>query len=269
MLALSIAFFCYAAIFISFFFSNEKLQKFGIAVSSQKTLFTLLFISALIAHLFIFAPNFVHNHGLVFSFANTLMLSCWSVSVLYFISSFKVALINIGLVVLPFNLFFIVSYGFYHQHTSSQPISPLIAIHVITSIIAFSIVMIAAIQALTITIQSKLLHQHHRPLLIKKLPALFQMEKVLYNLIDFGLVFLTLALLTGFLFLDDIFAQHVAHKTILSIFAWFIFATLAIGRRVSGWHSKTVTRATIAASILLVLGFLGSKLIIEMLSSAQ
>ncbi len=267
MLALSIAFFCYSAIFLSFFFSDLKLQKFGFAVSSQKTLFTLLFVNALIAHLFVFIPYFANESGLVFSFANTLMLSSWSVSVLYFISSFKVALVNIGLVVLPLNLFFIASYGFYQQPASGQLITSSIAIHVTSSIIAFSVVMIAAIQALTITFQTRFLHQHQSNFLLKKLPALFHMKKVLCNLIDMAVIFLTLALLTGFMFLDDIFAQNVAHKTILSIFAWVIFTTLAIGRRLRGWHSKTVTRATISASALLVLGFLGSKLITEMLAT--
>ena len=268
MLAIFIALFCYSAIFISFFVPEEKIQKFGLAVSSSKTVFTILFINALIAHLFSFLPNLTIATGFSFSFSNTLLLSSWVISVLYFISSLKISLINIGLVVIPFNLILLATYPFLNHADQAQNLAPLIAIHIISSIVAFSLLIIASIQAITLSMQSNTLHKHHSNALVRKLPAYLQMEKVLCNLIDLGLVFLSLSLISGFIFLDDLFAQHLVHKTVLSIIAWVIFGTLALGRRLQGWQSKTVIRATISASLLLVMGFLGSKLIIEFLAKS-
>ncbi len=266
MLAISIAFICYLLILGSYFLPAEKALGMGMHTTFQKNIFTILLVNALVAHFFVFFPHLMRNSELFFSFANTLALSSWVISLLYFISTFRLALINIGLAVIPSNLVILIFYAFQHESASGQYFSPLIASHIVTSIIAFSLLIIAAIQAVTLSIQAKTLHKHHSSVLITRLPPYFQMEKVLFELIDLGVIFLSLALITGFIFLDDIFAQHVAHKTVLSIIAWFIFIILSIGRRLWGWQSRTLIRLTISASLLLFIGFLGSKLILELIS---
>ena len=75
---------------------------------------------------------------------------------------------------------------------------------------------------------------------------------------------LTLAISTGIIFMEDIFSQHLVHKTVLSMFAWLIFSILLLGRHQLGWRSLTAVRFTLTGFSLLILAFFGSKLVLEL-----
>lgn len=98
---------------------------------------------------------------------------------------------------------------------------------------------------------------------MKRIPPLQTMEKLLFDSIVAGFIGLTLALLSGFVFLQDLFAQHLAHKTVLSIIAWLVFATLLAGRFTLGWRGRTAIRWTLSGFISLMLAYFGSKLVYE------
>jgi len=97
------------------------------------------------------------------------------------------------------------------------------------------------------------------------LPALDMLERLLFQLITAGLVFLTISLASGLLFVNDLFAQHLAHKTILSIFAWLVFGILLWGRKFRGWRGRVAVRMTLAGIVLLLLSYFGSKLVLEII----
>jgi ABC-type uncharacterized transport system permease subunit len=81
-------------------------------------------------------------------------------------------------------------------------------------------------------------------------------------------VVLTLALITGYIYTDDLFAQHLAHKTLLSLSAWVVFTILLTGRAMFGWRSRTALRWTLSGFVLLMLGFFGSKAVLELILGA-
>jgi ABC-type uncharacterized transport system permease subunit len=60
------------------------------------------------------------------------------------------------------------------------------------------------------------------------------------------------------------FAQHLVHKTALTLLAWVIYSTLLWGRYQLGWRSQTAVRFTLGGFALLVLAFFGSKLVLEL-----
>ena len=91
------------------------------------------------------------------------------------------------------------------------------------------------------------------------------MEYLLFRLIWTGEVLLALAILTGALFLENMFAQHLAHKTVLSIVAWLVFAVLLWGKHRLGWRGTTAVRWTLTGFGLLILAYLGSKFVLEVL----
>ena len=97
------------------------------------------------------------------------------------------------------------------------------------------------------------------------LPSLQFMESFLFQLIGVGFALLTLSLTSGWLFVDDIFAQRLAHKTLLSIFAWIIFGTLLLGRAFAGWRGRTAVRLTLVGFSLLTLAYFGSKMVLEII----
>ncbi len=136
-------------------------------------------------------------------------------------------------------------------------------IHVLVSIIAYSLLGLAAFMSIVLSLQNRMLHNHRPGGWLKKLPPLQTMEKLLFDSIAAGFIGLTLALLSGFYFLEDVFAQHLAHKTILSIVAWLVFAVLLTGRLTLGWRGRTAIRWTLIGFISLMLAYFGSKFVFE------
>ena len=139
-------------------------------------------------------------------------------------------------------------------------------LHITLSLMAYSLISLAAIQAILLGIQNNHLHNQKPTGFIRILPPLKIMEKQLFQLLLIGFITLTLSLASGFIFLEDMFAQHVAHKTILSMVAWLGFAVLLWGHFQYGWRGKTATRWTLAGAIILMLAYLGSKLVFELMA---
>tara|TARA_R110002167_G_scaffold6671_11_gene31408 strand:+ start:7567 stop:8364 length:798 start_codon:yes stop_codon:yes gene_type:complete len=140
--------------------------------------------------------------------------------------------------------------------------------HILTSILSYSIFAIAALQALILARQDHELKHHHTRGIIRTLPPLQLMEQLLFEMVWLGLILLSASLLTGFLFLEDIFAQHLVHKTGLSIVAWVIYATLLWGRSQRGWRGATAVRWVLGGFTFLMLAYYGSKLALELLISS-
>jgi ABC-type uncharacterized transport system permease subunit len=88
---------------------------------------------------------------------------------------------------------------------------------------------------------------------------------MLFELLWIGVTLLTIAIVSGVVFIDDIFAQSLVHKTVLTIGAWLLFSMLLWGHYQLGWRSKTAVRLTLAGFALLMLAFFGSKLVLELI----
>jgi len=137
--------------------------------------------------------------------------------------------------------------------------------HVLSSIIAFSLLNIAALQAILLAIQEQQLRKRPPKKIIQTLPPLQTMESLLFQMLGTGLLFLSLSLISGFVFIEDLFTQHLVHKTVLSIVAWITFSSLLAGRIKYGWRGKTAVKWTLAGFILLLLAYFGSKLVLELI----
>lgn len=138
-------------------------------------------------------------------------------------------------------------------------------IHILTSILAFSLLTVAAVQAILLAIQNKQLKRHPPTKFILLLPSLQTMETLLFQMITAGVFVLSVSLGTGFLFLHDMFAQHLAHKTVFSLLAWAIFCAILIGRQRYGWRGRVAVNWILAGFVFLVLGYFGSKFVLELI----
>lgn len=143
--------------------------------------------------------------------------------------------------------------------------SPGIFTHILSSMLAYSVLTIAAIQALIVALLVKQLKHHNTRGILNAMPPLQTMEQLLFEMIWIGIALLTLSLTTGALFVDDLFAQHLVHKTALTVGAWIIFAILLWGRHQLGWRSLTAVRWTLWGFGLLMIGYFGSKFVLEFL----
>jgi ABC-type uncharacterized transport system permease subunit len=135
--------------------------------------------------------------------------------------------------------------------------------HIMISVIAYSLIMLGAVQAILLAYQDHAIRSHHPGGFIRYLPPIHDMETLLFQFLGFGFVLLSGSLITGFFYLEDIFAQHQAHKTIFSLIAWLILGTLLFGRFQFGWRGRTAVRWTLSAFALLMIGFFGSKLVYQ------
>jgi len=109
------------------------------------------------------------------------------------------------------------------------------------------------------------LRHHHLNPVVRNLPPLEVLENLLFRLIGVGFLMLTVSLVSGTVFINDIFAQHLVHKTILSILTWLIFGVLLFGRWRYGWRGSLAVRLTLAGVVLLVLSYFGTKLVLEVI----
>lgn len=137
--------------------------------------------------------------------------------------------------------------------------------HIISSILAYAILTLAAIQSALVALQDYQLRHRHTRGIVQILPPLQLMESMLFELLVIGVVLLTVSIGTGFLFVDDLFAQHLVHKTTLTIIAWLLFSILLWGHYQLGWRAQTAVRLTLAGFLFLMLAFFGSKLVLELI----
>ena len=201
------------------------------------------------------------------SLLNLLSLCSLVIAVLLCASTFsRNSLYDAGLVALPLTVGVLIA-----ELTLPAQVLPLddtssgVTLHILGSILAFGVLSIAAVYALFVAIIDHFLRQHHLNPLVRSLPPLEVLEKLLFQLIGLGFALLTVSLATGLTFIDDLFAQHLAHKTILSIMAWVVFGMLLWGRWRYGWRGRSAVRLTLAGIILLLLAYFGSKLVLEVI----
>jgi ABC-type uncharacterized transport system permease subunit len=202
--------------------------------------------------------------GIDMGFFNALSLAAWLIALLLWVASLQHPLEPLGIILLPFAA---LSLGLEVAFTgpgAATPVPSGLQIHILMSLLAYSLLAIAAIQAILLAVQNHHLHHHHPGGFIRALPPLAIMEGLLFQIIGLGFVFLSASLISGFIFLEDLFGQHVAHKTVLSIAAWGVFAVLLFGRWRFGWRGRIAIRWTLGGFAALVLAYFGSKLVLEL-----
>ncbi len=146
---------------------------------------------------------------------------------------------------------------------SVQPLAHGLGTHVLFSILAYSVLAIAAAQAVMVRIQDHQLKEGHIRGIMRLFPPVQVMETMLFEAIWVGEILLTIAIASGFFYLDNLFAQHLAHKTLLTLIAWVVFAILLAGRHLRGWRGRTAIRFTLSGFGVLLVGFFGSQLVLE------
>lgn len=203
------------------------------------------------------------DSGLHFDFYNSLFGAAFVIcAILYLVSLFK-QVEHLGLIVLPVALTCIVLNILFSKQATEVALSSGIQIHIITSIIAFSVLGLVAVQAILLFFQDRMLRGHTNTGIFRALPSLHESETLMFQTISLGIVILTVALVSGFIYIEDIFAQHLAHKTLLSSLAWVVFAILLWGRMQFGWRGTTAIRWSLSGFTFLILAYFGSKFVLE------
>jgi ABC-type uncharacterized transport system permease subunit len=139
-----------------------------------------------------------------------------------------------------------------------------IQLHAGLALLAYATLSLAALIAIMLWLQERALRRRQLATLLHAFPPLTMLEALLFRLIGTGFALLTLALLAGVVFVEDLSAQHLVHKFVLSLLAWAVFAALLFGRLRYGWRGRRAVRLTLVAMVLLGLAFFGSKAVLEL-----
>ncbi len=230
----------------------------------DKGLLGLIFL-AMSLHAIIIYSAIVMPFGLNISFVNSLSLVAWLVVFLYLIVEIRKPAETLGFFVLPIACIAVILQLFQSDSVTLIARSFELQLHIVLSLLAYGLFIIAAGQAILLRIQTHYLKNKHPGGFIRSLPPLQSMEDLLFQIIQIGFILLTLALLSGFIFLDNIFAQHLLHKTVLSIIAWLLFAILLWGRWHFGWRGKKAINFTLGGFIFLMLSYFGTKIVLELI----
>ena len=227
-------------------------------------LHTLTWLLALISHIAgLHYPLFI-GEPLTLNFILLGSYVTWFLSLILFITTLNRKIESLAIPILPLtmlSIFFAMTLGADTQSTINMKSG--LGIHILSSLLAYSTLMLASFQALLLAMQNNHLHARKNSNFIRSLPSLENMEHLLFRFIKIGVILLTIGLLTGFYFLDNLFGSSIAHKTILSIIAWVVFSVLLFGRWKYGWRGKTAIRWTLGGFIVLMLAFFGTKFVQE------
>jgi ABC-type uncharacterized transport system permease subunit len=233
----------------------------------KRSLAAMLTLLGVIFHIWAEAQHWVIPATPHISLLNVMSL-CALATVLIPLATYplKNSLFDASLVALPISVLILVGEGtIIAPELEIAETSLGMTVHIVTSIAAFGVLGIAGAYAIFVTLIDHLLRKHSFNTLVRSLPALDTLEGLLMHLIRAGFAILTVALVTGLIFVNDLFGQHLGHKTILSIFAWLIFALLLWGRWKRGWRGRMAVRMTLAGIATLLLAYFGSKLILEII----
>ncbi|MCY1289111.1 Inner membrane protein YpjD [compost metagenome] len=221
-------------------------------------------VLALLAHAVGLFLQLITPSGLVLDFFNAASLIAAAVTALILLAILRIPVANLLLLLFPLGCLTVLLAQFAPAGTV-QGINeqPGILAHILLSILAYGLLTIAMFQSLLLLLQDHQLKHKHPSGLIKNFPPLQTMESLLFGFLWAGWLLLSLSLISGWLFLDDLFAQHLVHKTLLACVAWVIFAVLLWGRHQRGWRGHKAIRWTLAGFCLLMLAYFGSKLVRE------
>lgn len=219
---------------------------------------------AILCHLAVLLHGPLHTHVLVVSLGAAFSLFAWQAALLLWLFSLRQPIIVLGLVVYPVAcVCLLLGQWLPVGDEVRDRLDWALQVHILLSLVAYGVLTLGAVQAGVLAIQHRRLHNQKPRGRAIGLPPLQTMEHLLFRLIGAGFFLLSLAILSGGFFVDNLFTQHLAHKTILSIVAWLFFAVLLWGRWRHGWRGRMALRWTLAGYMILILAYFGSKMVLE------
>lgn len=219
---------------------------------------------AVLAHAALLTNNLLAHEPVQMGLGLSLSFAGWLSATIVLFSSMRHPVEILGFFIFPMSLL-----GLWLVVLLPTPyeLGLAMSVHVLLSLVAYSFLTIAAAQAVLVKMQERRLKARQWSGLFGALPPLETMESILLTWLWIGFIALTLALLSGLFFIDNFFAQQIAHKTFFALLSWMVLAVLLWGRHRFGWRGKKAARIVLWGYTLLVLGYVGSQFIIEVLLS--
>ena len=200
----------------------------------------------------------------------TLSSVAWLIVVLFIVSSLRAPLTSLGILILP-TAAIAVLVGWLYPGASHAPALGSIAAktHLLIAGLSYGLLSLAVAQSILLFYLDRLIRNKHPAGFWLSLPPMETMELILFRLIFSGFILLTVTLISGAVFSDHLFGQPFVfnHHVTLAVLGWLSFAILLGGRWLFGWRGRTAVNWTLAGFVILVLGYFGTRFILEVLLS--
>lgn len=208
-----------------------------------------------------------------FSLANMSLVVSAIIILIFLLGCIGLRIARLGVLMFPLTalcLAFSLVWGGTTATETPHPLLPLSAfsVHVLVAVLGYSFLTIATVQSLLYAYQEKQFKARTTTTLLTGLPALQTMEQLLFRLLWIGFLLLTLTLLSGAFFGQQIFGRafEFNHHIVLAILGWSVYAFLLAKRTVSGIRGTSATSLTVVGFLLIQLGYFGTKFINESLN---
>lgn len=226
----------------------------------------LVIAAALVIHAAGLHDALFADIGMRFSFSFALSLMMWLAVLIYWLESFMARMEGMQPMVLPLAaVCTILPVLFPNVHLVAHATATGFKLHFLAAMLAYSLLTLSALHAIFMGFTERALHNRSMKRSLSSLPPLLAMESLLFKMLLVGFILLTLTVGSGVFFSEEIFgkALTIDHKTLFAFASWGIFATLLIGRHAWGWRGKRALRWTLAGFALLILAYVGSRFVAE------
>lgn len=226
----------------------------------------LLLLAAIVAHGAALHVAIFPGTDMRFGFGVAVSLMVWLAVCFYWVETLYTRLEGLHAVVMPAGAAAsLVPLFFPGGHVLANAASPAFRVHFVIAMLAYSLFTLAALHAMLMAVAGRQLHNARFSRLLAGLPPLLTMEALLFRLISIAFVLLTLTLVTGLLFSETLFGQALRadHKTVFAVISWLLFGSLLVGRWLWGWRGRVALRWTLAGFVALMLAYVGSRFVIE------
>ncbi len=236
----------------------------------EKFLFSerLALATGLVFHGWLLATDMFIGGGVSFGLSNAVSVILWLTVLIYWLASLRHGLHALQAFVLPPAAVAVLLQKLAPGgHVLSYTGDMLFGAHLVIALLAYSLLTFAAVHAGLMAIAERSLHHKKTLIRLPDFPPIMPMERLLFQIIGIGFVLLTLTLVSGVFFTEQLFHQalQINHKTVFSIVAWLIFGALLLGRRIKGWRGRIAVRWTLSGFGVLLLAYVGSKFVLEVI----
>lgn len=240
----------------------------GRSVSARPGYWRLMPLLPLFLHLWLVFAAILGGGGVALSFSAMLSAITALTVLVYGIACWRYPVGGVQGVVLAIAAFAVIFQGLMGGgHTLPYSSLPWFRLHLLMALTAYSLFLIAALHALFIAVMEKALHRPTPGTMTSGLPPLLTLEHLLFRMIEAGFILLTLTLVSGVFFAEDITGRPLpfTHMTVFGVASWLVFAGLLVGRHRYGWRGRRAIHWTLAGFAMLFLSYMGSQFVLEFL----
>lgn len=189
-------------------------------------------------------------------FLNILSVMAWLSSGLLLVSSWRKPIGNLILFIFPLSMISIFAVMLFPgQNIVQTGKHPQQLIHILLSILAFSVLCIAALQTGLVALQNYLLRNKRVTGFVRFLPSYECMESFLFEIIGFGFILFSVVLFSSMIWLASGGIAGWKHVAYLFILAWLVFVILLWGRYKQGWSGWRAIRCTGIGMFVLAIAY--------------